>query len=70
MTIRTFSQYVKNVCMKICEKTLRTTQNLFNNWGKSNPSGKKTALFLCDVVASKVWCYIQATVTCKMLFAA
>jgi len=28
------------------QKTLRTTQNLFNNWGKSNPSGKKTVPFL------------------------
>jgi len=28
------------------QKTLRTTKNLFNNWGKSKPSGQKTVLFL------------------------
>jgi len=28
------------------QKTLRTTQNLFSNWGKSKPSGKKTVIFL------------------------
>jgi len=28
------------------QKTLRTTQNLFNNWGKSKPSCQKTLLFL------------------------
>jgi len=28
------------------QKTLRTTQNLFNNLGKSKPSGQKTVLFL------------------------
>jgi len=28
------------------QKTLRTTQNLFNNRGKSKPSGQKTVLFL------------------------
>jgi len=28
------------------QKTLRTTQNLFHNWGKSKPSGQKTVLFL------------------------
>jgi len=32
---------------------------------KSKPSGKKIVPFLCEVEASKVWCYIQATVTCK-----
>jgi len=28
------------------QKTLRTTHNLFNNWGESKPSGQKTVLFL------------------------
>jgi len=28
------------------QRTLRTTQNLFKNWGKSKPSGQKTVLFL------------------------
>jgi len=28
------------------QKTLKTTQNLFNSWGKSKPSGQKTVLFL------------------------
>jgi len=28
------------------QKTLITTQNLFNNWGKSKPSGHKTIPFL------------------------
>jgi len=28
------------------QKILRTTHNLFNNWGKSKPSGQKTVLFL------------------------
>jgi len=27
-------------------KTLRTTQNSFNNWGKSKPNGQKAMLFL------------------------
>jgi len=27
-------------------KTQGTTQNLFNNWGKSKPNGQKTVLFL------------------------
>jgi len=31
---------------KNMQKTLRTTHNLFNNWGKSKPSGQKTVLFL------------------------
>jgi len=44
---------------------LRITHNLFNNWGKPKPSGKKTVLFLWEVAASKVWCYIQTTITCK-----
>jgi len=30
--------------MKICKKTLWTTQNLFNNWGKIK--AKKTIIFL------------------------
>jgi len=47
-------------------KTLRTTHNLFNNWGKSKPSAQKTVPFLCEVVASIVWCYIQTTITCKI----
>jgi len=29
-----FLQYLKNVCMKACKKTWRTTQSLFNNCGK------------------------------------
>jgi len=29
-----FSQYLKNFCIQICKKTLGTTHNLFNNWGK------------------------------------
>jgi len=28
------------------QNTLRNTHNLFNNWGKSKPSGQKTVLFL------------------------
>jgi len=28
------------------QKTLRTTHNLFSNWAKSTPSGKKTVPFL------------------------
>jgi len=46
-------------------KTLRTTQNVFSNGRKSKPSGKKAVPFLMRIVASKVWCYIQATTTCK-----
>ena len=46
MPMRTFSQYLENVCMKICKKKVRTTPNLFNNWGKSKLSGKKTVPFL------------------------
>jgi len=55
----------EKLCMKICKKTLRTTKNLFNKWGKSNPSGQKTVLFLCEVVASNVCCYIRTTITSK-----
>ena len=44
MPIRTFSQYLKNFCMKICKKTLITTENLFNNWGKSKSNVHKTVL--------------------------
>jgi len=47
------------------QKTLRTTQNLFNNWGKSSQAVRKQFFFLCEVVASKVWCYIRTTITCK-----
>jgi len=32
--------------MKASKKTLRTTQNLFNNWGKSKPSGQNIVVFL------------------------
>jgi len=28
------------------QKTLRSTHNLFNNWGKSKPGGQKTVHFL------------------------
>jgi len=47
------------------QKTLRTTHNLFNNWGKSKPSDKQTVPFVMRIAASQVWCYTQATVTCK-----
>jgi len=47
------------------QKILRAIQNLFTTEKKSKPGGQKTDLFLCEVVASSVWCYIQATVTCK-----
>jgi len=50
------------------QKTLRNhsqAQNLFNNWGKSKPAVRKQFFFLCEVVASKVWCYIRTTITCK-----
>jgi len=47
------------------QKTLRTTQNLFNNRGKSNQAVRKQFFFLCEVPASKVWCYIRTTITCK-----
>jgi len=36
----------ENLFHQNMQKTLRTTQRLFNNWGKSKPSGKKTVLFL------------------------
>jgi len=32
--------------MKICKKTRRTTQHVFNNGGISEPVGQKTVLFL------------------------
>ena len=50
---------------KNMQKTLRTTQNLFNIWGKSSQAVRKQFFFLCEVVASKVWCYIRTTITCK-----
>ena len=64
-SLRAFSQYLKNICMKICKKRLRTSQNIFNNCGKSIQAVRKQFFFLCEVVASKVWCYIRTTITCK-----
>jgi len=47
------------------QKTLRTTQNLFNNWENQSQAIRKQFFFLCEVVASKVWCYIRTTITSK-----
>jgi len=46
------------------QKTLRTTHNLFNNWGNNKARRSENSYFSC-VVASKVWCYIRTTITCK-----
>jgi len=35
---------------KNMQKTLRTTQNLFNIWGKSSQAVRKQFFFLCEVV--------------------
>ena len=42
-----FRNIWKTFAWKYAKKTLRTTQNLLlNNWGKSNPKGKKTVISL------------------------
>jgi len=46
------------------QKTLRSTQNLFNNWGKIKDNRSENS-YLSYVVASKVWYYIRTTITCK-----
>jgi len=47
------------------QKMLRTTYNLFNCRKNQIQAVRKQFLFLCEALASKLWCYIQATVTCK-----
>jgi len=47
------------------QKAPRTTQNLFNNWGKSSQEVRKQFFSLFEVVASKAWCYIRTMITRK-----
>jgi len=63
MPMRTFSQYLKNFCIKICKKHYEP-HNLFNNWGKIKANRSENSS-LSYGVASKVWCYIRTTITCK-----
>jgi len=53
--------------MKICKKhyEVRTAHNYLTAEENQSQAVRKQFFFLCEVVASKVWCYIQAAVTCQ-----
>jgi len=65
MPIRTLSQYLKNVCMKICKKHEEPHRMYITTEENQSQAVRKQFFFLWEIAASKVWCYIRTTITCK-----
>jgi len=66
MTIRSFSQYRKTVCMKKCKKKHQKPHRIYLKTEENqNNAVRKQFLFLCKVARFKVGCYTQASVVCK-----
>ena len=63
--IGTFVQYMKNFCMKICKEHYEPHRIYLKTEENQSQAVRKQFFFLCEVVASKVWCYIRTTITCK-----
>jgi len=66
MRIRTFPQHLKNVFMKICKKHYEPHRICLTTEKNQSQAVRKQFFILWEVVASKVWSYIQTMITCKI----
>jgi len=63
--IRTFSQYLKKFAWKYAKKHYEAHRICLKTEENQTQAVRKQFFFLCEVVASKAWCYIRTTITCK-----